>query len=111
MRRALMLGFVLVGCGSDKDADEPEGCAALALEVCEDDPSCLLLEMRPWDDAAKCWQEDAPAACVPARATCATVVGCIADGAGQRWFNDGECLPEGWNEGGGAECAGEPICD
>jgi hypothetical protein len=110
MKWFVMLGLMLVGCGSD-DGDPPKGCAALSLEACEDDATCAVRELRAWSTAGECWKPSAPAACVPARATCAPVDGCLLDEDNQRWLSDGDCAPEGWHETSGDECSGEPLCD
>jgi hypothetical protein len=110
MKWSVMLGLLWIGCGDD-GADAPEGCAALSIEACGDDATCAVLELAPWDGSGACWKSAAAAACVPARATCATVIGCVVDGDGRRWFNDGDCVPEGWSETSGAACSGEPACD
>ncbi len=109
MKWYLMLGLCALGCGDD-EADAPQGCAALSLDACEDDASCTLLELRPWNAAGECWKSATAAACVPVRATCAPLSGCLVDGDGQRWLDDGDCAPEGFSKASGEECAGEPTC-
>jgi hypothetical protein len=107
--KRLLLGLLLLGCGDD-DGDEPEGCAALSLEACEDDATCAVLELRPWDESSGCWKSASFAACVPARATCSVVSGCLSDGDGQTWLSDGDCAPDGWQRASGAKCSGVPHC-
>jgi hypothetical protein len=104
------LVMALGGCGSD-GGEEPEGCAARSLDACEEDTSCRLLSLRPWNDASGCWAASEVAACVLAVATCSPVDGCVSDPDGQRWFGGGACAPDGWQAADGDECSGEPRCE
>jgi hypothetical protein len=108
MKWLVMLGLMLVGCGSDAGEDL-EGCAALSVDDCDSDASCTVLDLRAW--TGTCWSSASGAACIPARATCAPVSGCFVDRDGKRWLGDGDCLPQGWHETSGDECGGEPLCN